>query len=218
VAKLIHPTSSRSTTPASMRVATTSLWSTCRGAPGADPTAHGPLDGETTAEIGAQGLRRTRLRPPARDHPPRRQAGQPDDRRRPGRRRRDDDEADDFGIARAVEQTRITQVGSVVGMPPTSRPSSGAARRQHPPPDVYALGVVLYQFLTGRLPMRARPWPSWRCASRTRSRCRPAPTTTRCRRHSAAAVLRALEGDPNRRYASAGELAGAWRSACRART
>ena len=54
----------------------------------------GPLDGETTAEIGDPGLRRARLRPPPRDHPPRRQAGQPDDRRRPGRRRRDDGEAD----------------------------------------------------------------------------------------------------------------------------
>ena len=33
---------------------------------------------------------------------------------------------------------------------------------------------------------RARAWPSWRCASRTSGRCRPAPTTATCRRPSAA--------------------------------
>ena len=34
-------------------------------------------------------------------------------------------------------------------------------------------------------PTRAPRWPSWRCASRTRSRCRRAPTTPTCRRRSA---------------------------------
>ena len=58
----------------------------------------------------------------------------------------------DFGIARAIEQTRITQVGSVVGTAAYLSPEQVRGDEATPGTDVYALGVVLYQFLTGRLP------------------------------------------------------------------
>ena len=58
----------------------------------------------------------------------------------------------DFGIARASEQTRITQVGSVVGTAAYLAPEQARGDEANPSSDVYSLGVVLYQFLTGRLP------------------------------------------------------------------
>jgi eukaryotic-like serine/threonine-protein kinase len=114
----------------------------------------------------------------------------------------------DFGIARAIEQTRITQVGSVVGTAAYLAPEQVRGEEATPATDVYALGVVLYQFLTGRLPYEGSSLAE--LAVRQQNE-RPLPPTTYNSEISetlGTAVLRALEGDPARRYASAAELAG----------
>src|SRR5947208_4388980 len=58
----------------------------------------------------------------------------------------------DFGIAKAAEQTRITQVGSVLGTAAYLSPEQAAGEEAQPASDIYSLGVCAYQFLTGRLP------------------------------------------------------------------
>src|ERR687894_687427 len=58
----------------------------------------------------------------------------------------------DFGIAKAAEQTRITQVGSVLGTAAYLSPEQAAGEETGAPSDIYSLGVCAYQFLTGRLP------------------------------------------------------------------
>jgi eukaryotic-like serine/threonine-protein kinase len=58
----------------------------------------------------------------------------------------------DFGIAKAAEQTRITQVGSVLGTAAYLSPEQAHGEESGPPSDIYSLGVCAYQFLTGRLP------------------------------------------------------------------
>jgi serine/threonine-protein kinase len=114
----------------------------------------------------------------------------------------------DFGIARAIEQTRITQVGSVVGTAAYLSPEQVRGEEATPATDVYALGVVLYQFLTGRLPYEGSTLAELAVRQQNEKPLPPSTSNDDVPETLGAAVLRALEGDPNRRYASASELAG----------
>jgi len=61
----------------------------------------------------------------------------------------------DFGIARATDQSSITQVGSVLGTAAYLAPEQARGDEAGPRADLYSLGVVAYQLLTGRLPYEA---------------------------------------------------------------
>src|SRR5436305_6306720 len=62
----------------------------------------------------------------------------------------------DFGLARRVgaQEARLTQDGAALGTPSYMPPEqvSGDVEHMGPACDVYALGVILYELLTGRLP------------------------------------------------------------------
>jgi serine/threonine-protein kinase len=63
----------------------------------------------------------------------------------------------DFGIAKAMsDESGITQVGSVIGTAAYLAPEQAAGEQVGPQADLYALGVVTYQFLSGRLPYEAQ--------------------------------------------------------------
>ena len=61
----------------------------------------------------------------------------------------------DFGIAKATEQSSITQVGSVLGTAAYLAPEQARGEPAGPRADLYSLGVVAYQLLSGRLPYEA---------------------------------------------------------------
>jgi serine/threonine protein kinase len=61
----------------------------------------------------------------------------------------------DFGIAKATEQSSITQVGSVLGTAAYLAPEQARGEESGPRSDLYSLGVVTYQLLSGRLPYEA---------------------------------------------------------------
>ncbi len=61
----------------------------------------------------------------------------------------------DFGIARATDQSSITQVGSVLGTAAYLAPEQARGEEAGPRADIYSLAVVAYQLLSGRLPYEA---------------------------------------------------------------
>ena len=109
----------------------------------------------------------------------------------------------DFGIARAAEQTRLTQVGSVVGTAAYLSPEQSRGEEATPISDVYSLGVVTYQLLTARLPYEGNSLAE---LAIRRENERPLPPTSyepKIPEALSQAVLRALENEPEDRYVDA---------------
>ncbi|HEX9357742.1 MAG TPA: serine/threonine-protein kinase, partial [Streptosporangiaceae bacterium] len=63
----------------------------------------------------------------------------------------------DFGIARAVGDTTVTQPGMLIGTPAYLAPERVSGAPASPPTDLYSLGVVAYQCLTGHPPFAGEP-------------------------------------------------------------
>jgi hypothetical protein len=63
----------------------------------------------------------------------------------------------DFGIAHAAGSAPITQVGTLVGTPAYLAPERGAGEPATPASDLYSLGIVAYECLTGTTPFHGTP-------------------------------------------------------------
>jgi serine/threonine-protein kinase len=61
----------------------------------------------------------------------------------------------DFGLARAVDHTRLTLSGNVLGTPAYLSPEQARGHESRVESDLYSMGVVLYESLTGTLPFQA---------------------------------------------------------------
>ena len=118
----------------------------------------------------------------------------------------------DFGLARPIEGgVSLTQSGLLVGTPGYMAPeqAGGTGRRAlvGPAADIYALGVILYQLLTGQLPFQGDSTLEVLRAVTSDEPVRPRRWQPRVPRDLEAITLHCLEKEPTRRYPSALALA-----------
>jgi WD40 repeat protein/serine/threonine protein kinase len=119
----------------------------------------------------------------------------------------------DFGLARQLSSDRdasgrfLTQVGMVVGTPEYMAPEQVAGSGPSPAVDTYALGVLLYELLTARVPFRAATPVETMTLVGKQEPVSPRRLQPNLPRDLETICLKCLEKDPARRYASALDLA-----------
>ncbi|MFH8553879.1 serine/threonine-protein kinase [Streptomyces celluloflavus] len=120
----------------------------------------------------------------------------------------------DFGIARAADPyataDRLTQTGFIVGTPPYMAPEQ-ARGFPEPRSDLYALGCLLFELITGQLPFQAPDTVGYLTAHLTQEP--PAPSSVSADIPPAwdELVLALLHKDPDQRYPNAADLSQALR-------
>src|SRR4051794_26218508 len=116
----------------------------------------------------------------------------------------------DFGLAQTIEGgPAMTLSGLLVGTPGYMAPEQAGGRRAlvGPATDIYALGVLLYQLLTGQLPFQGDSTLELLRAVTADEPTRPRRLQPRVPRDLEAVTLHCLEKEPGRRYPSALALA-----------
>ncbi|MFG2641071.1 protein kinase [Streptomyces sp. NPDC048370] len=114
----------------------------------------------------------------------------------------------DFGIARAMQSgvTSMTQTGMVVGTPQYLSPEQALGRAVDARSDLYSVGIMLFQLLTGRLPFDADSPLAIAYAHVQEEPVAPSSINRSVTPAMDALVARALKKNPNERFPSAASM------------
>jgi serine/threonine-protein kinase len=106
----------------------------------------------------------------------------------------------DFGLAALAHDPRLAPKGAVFGTPEYMSPEQARGEQAGPHSDLYALGVLFFEMLTGQLPFRAGDRDTLLEMQRTAPAPRPTSIRKDCHPAAERIVLRLLEKDPRKRY------------------
>jgi hypothetical protein len=115
----------------------------------------------------------------------------------------------DFGLAKRLGDTQRTATGAVLGTPSYMAPEQARGKRKQvgPAADIFALGAILYELLTGRPPFRADTPLDTLLQVTSEEVTPPRRRQPTIPRDLEVICLKCLHKQPHRRYASAGDLA-----------
>jgi len=120
----------------------------------------------------------------------------------------------DFGIAKALSSAAgLTRSGAVIGTPEYMSPEQVDGRPISPRSDIYSLGIVLYQMLTGYVPFGGDTPSAIMLAHVTKMPMPPSQLSAFVTPEIEAVVMRALAKNPQQRFANVREMAQAFSQA-----
>jgi len=112
----------------------------------------------------------------------------------------------DFGIARSVTGKGITGAGIMVGTPEYMSPEQAEVEEVDQRSDIYSLGVILYEMVTGRVPFEGETPLGIAMKHKSEKPQDPRILNAQIPEDLSRVILRCLEKDKEKRYQSAGEV------------
>jgi serine/threonine protein kinase/tetratricopeptide (TPR) repeat protein len=115
----------------------------------------------------------------------------------------------DFGIARLLGSPELTEAGMIIGTPESMSPEQAEGLAVDQRSDIYSLGVILYELLTGKVPFQGRTALSVAMKHKTEAPVDPRDLNGEISASLSRLILRCLAKDPGSRYQDvSGLLAG----------
>ncbi|SDG10643.1 Stk1 family PASTA domain-containing Ser/Thr kinase [Desulfosporosinus hippei] len=112
----------------------------------------------------------------------------------------------DFGIARAVSSATVTHTGDIVGSVHYLSPEQAKGIQSNEQSDIYSLGIVLYELLTGKVPYDGETPIAIALKHLQQEPLPPSKLNPRITKDFEAVIMRAIAKTPEKRYLSAKEL------------
>jgi TolB-like protein/Tfp pilus assembly protein PilF len=112
----------------------------------------------------------------------------------------------DFGIARSLQAKGITGAGVMIGTPEYTSPEQVDGKETDQRSDIYSLGVILYEMMTGRLPFKGDTSLSIALKHKTETPPDPRQFNVQIPEGLSQVILKCLEKDRENRFQRAGEV------------